>query len=311
MRLNLRQVEAFWFVFQTGSMTTAAELMGVTQPAVSRLIRDFEAETQLVLFERHGGSISTTPDAVALFDEVQRSFHGLEQIERTAQSIRQAREGSLQIASTAAPSCYCLPKVLSDFHSKWPDTRLGLKVCRPSEILELVSTHQCDLGITVVPDNAQGIVIEHLPTIELVCVLPNEHELARHSTILPEHLDGIPLLVLTDQSLLQQQIIHCLEEAEIEINIVFEASFSAPICAMVANGVGVSILDSLTATSFMDGPVTVRRFKPTLLWQPSLIYQAGRTKSKPLSTFASLLQSHLTELTSTIHSNVSVDGFRT
>ncbi|HAD86250.1 MAG TPA: transcriptional regulator, partial [Rhodospirillaceae bacterium] len=77
MRLNLRQVEAFRAVFQTGSMTAAGELMGGSQPAVSRLIRDLEAETGLPLFERAGGRVIATPDAVALIREVERSFHGL------------------------------------------------------------------------------------------------------------------------------------------------------------------------------------------------------------------------------------------
>ena len=70
MRLNLRQVEAFRAVFQTGSMTAAGELMGISQPAVSRLIRDLEAETGLPLFERAGGRVIATPDAVALIREV-------------------------------------------------------------------------------------------------------------------------------------------------------------------------------------------------------------------------------------------------
>jgi DNA-binding transcriptional LysR family regulator len=61
MRLNHRQVEAFRAVFQTGSMTAAGALMGVTQPAVSRLVRDFEAEIKIPLFDRKGGRISATP----------------------------------------------------------------------------------------------------------------------------------------------------------------------------------------------------------------------------------------------------------
>ena len=67
MRLNLRQVEAFQAVFQTNSMTAAADLMGVTQPAISRLIRDLEAEIELRLFERSRGGLLATPEAVALY----------------------------------------------------------------------------------------------------------------------------------------------------------------------------------------------------------------------------------------------------
>ena len=82
MRINLRQVEAFRAVFQTGSMSAAGALMGVTQPAISRLIRDLEAEIRLPLFDRKAGKVTVTPDGVALYREVQRSFHGLDRIAR-------------------------------------------------------------------------------------------------------------------------------------------------------------------------------------------------------------------------------------
>ena len=65
MRLNLRQIEAFRAVYQTGGMTAAGNLMNITQPAVSRLIRDLEAETGLSLFVREGVSIAPPPDATA------------------------------------------------------------------------------------------------------------------------------------------------------------------------------------------------------------------------------------------------------
>ena len=78
-------------MFQTGSMTAAGALMGVTQPAVSRLVRDFEAEIKIPLFDRKGGRISATPDAVALYQEVQRSFHGLDRVARAAAELGRRR----------------------------------------------------------------------------------------------------------------------------------------------------------------------------------------------------------------------------
>ncbi len=106
MRLNLRQIEAFRAAFQTGSMTAAGDLMGITQPAISRLIRDLEAEIAIRLFDRTGGRITPTPDAVALFREVERSFHGLDRISRAAAELRGRREGALRIAASVAPSFF-------------------------------------------------------------------------------------------------------------------------------------------------------------------------------------------------------------
>ncbi|PVA07425.1 hypothetical protein DC363_06180 [Thalassorhabdomicrobium marinisediminis] len=83
-------------------MTTAAQMMAVTQPAVSRLIRDLEATLELELFTRTGAGLSATADAINFFSEVERSFVGLKQLKRAAQVIRQKREGFLHVAATGA-----------------------------------------------------------------------------------------------------------------------------------------------------------------------------------------------------------------
>ena len=87
MRLNMRQIEAFRAVYQTGGMTSAGQMMNITQPAVSRLIRDLEAEIGLALFVREGTTIAPTPDAASLYEEVERSFHGLDQVALFARDL--------------------------------------------------------------------------------------------------------------------------------------------------------------------------------------------------------------------------------
>src|ERR1700738_3691425 len=77
-RINSRQVEAFRAMMLTGSVTEAAKLMAVTQPAVSRLLRDFQALLKMELFERRGRGLVPTASATALYMEVERSFVGLE-----------------------------------------------------------------------------------------------------------------------------------------------------------------------------------------------------------------------------------------
>ena len=121
MRLNLRQIEAFRAVFQTNSMTDGAALMGVTQPAVSRLIRDLEAVVDLRLFERTRGGLLATPDAVALYREVQRSFSGLDRIADAARNLRQRRTGILTVAASGAPAFHCLPEIIHRFGERWVD----------------------------------------------------------------------------------------------------------------------------------------------------------------------------------------------
>ena len=90
MALTLRQLEAFRALMDVGSVTRGAQLLGVSQPTMSRLLADMEAETGLVLFERSGRGLQPTPEALAFDQEVERAFAGLAQLEAVARSMRGA-----------------------------------------------------------------------------------------------------------------------------------------------------------------------------------------------------------------------------
>ena len=100
--LNPRQIEAFRAVVLTGGVGAAASLINVTQPAVSRLIRDLQSHLGLVLFERRGTGLVPTSEALSLYAEVERAFVGLERIEQMATELRTRRAGFLRIAALPA-----------------------------------------------------------------------------------------------------------------------------------------------------------------------------------------------------------------
>src|SRR6266700_5404265 len=114
-RINSRQVEAFRAMMLTGSVTESAKLMAVTQPAVSRLLRDFRVLLKMELFERRGSGLVPTASATALYMEVERSFVGLDRIATAAEEIRGRRTGTLRIAALPALSNGYLPRLAGRF----------------------------------------------------------------------------------------------------------------------------------------------------------------------------------------------------
>ncbi len=122
MALLDRQFDAFRAVMMTGGMTAAAEVMRITQPAVSRLISDLEYNLKLRLFERRGNQINPTPEATALMAEVERSYLGLEHVKAFARDLRLARAGSLRIARCRR-SLGFLPFLVARFRESRPACR--------------------------------------------------------------------------------------------------------------------------------------------------------------------------------------------
>ncbi len=296
MKLNPRQIEAFHLVFQSGSMTTAARLMSITQPAVSRLIRDLEAKTELTLFKRSGSGISATRDAITFFNEVERCFVGMTHLEHTALAIRQKREKLIHVAVTGALGYQCLPFAMMKMRRKFPDVRIKLTVTRSSEIIDLVSTRRCDLGITAVAPNPAGIECEDLPSFPLVCVLPEGHRLGAAPCVRPQDLAEESIFAPPENTQLYQEIAQSFAVENVPFTTAGECTLGISICQIVASGVGVSILDALSASGTGVEKVVTRPFEPLLQWAPKLLYPEGSPRSKPLTVLTRAIQSRLADL---------------
>jgi DNA-binding transcriptional LysR family regulator len=290
-RLNLRQIEAFRAVFMTGSMTAAGDLMAISQPAVSRLIRDLEAMIGLRLFNRRGTTISPTADAAVLFKEVERSFHGLDRVARAAEELSRTRRGSLRITTTLPVSMFLLPTAVSAFKRRWPAVGLTIHIASSSEVLDLVEMQYYDLGIGLSAAAADpAIDIEPLVSVDAVCVMPKAHPFASKAVIHAEDLAGQPMLAMSGNNLVQPRINRVLEQAGVAPDWVLETSFAVTLCTYVANGVGLAIVDPYTARTFEPLGVVVRRFEPSIPYDFSFSFSVHRARTDLAEAFTALLR---------------------
>ena len=255
MRLNLRQVEAFHAVMRTGSMTGAADLMAITQPAVTRLIRDFEEAVSFALFERRGNQLLPTAGATALVAEVDRSFIGLERIARLAVGIRQHTAGSLRIAAMPAVANTLLPMFLASFLATRPQLQVTLLGVPSHLVAEMIAAGQADIGYAEGPLDRHGLDIKSVPLASVV-VLPEGHPLTAHSVLKPEDLANEQFIGLASGSLFSAGV--DLAFAEVPRTIRIETGLSYTACALVARGLGVCVVDPNTARDFVGRGLEVR-----------------------------------------------------
>src|SRR5882724_5477044 len=122
--INYRHIQAFRAVMTTGGMTLAAQTLHVTQPAVSRLVREFEADIGMPLFHRSGNRVTATAEAKLLLAEVERSYVGMTRISSFANALRKGESGPLTIAAMPAMELGFLPRFVAKFMKERP----GLQV---------------------------------------------------------------------------------------------------------------------------------------------------------------------------------------
>jgi DNA-binding transcriptional LysR family regulator len=283
MAIQSRQVEAFRAVMLTGSMTAAAEMLCITQPAVSRLIRDFEAHLALRLFERRGYQTIPTPDAAILFGEVERSFVGLSRISDLAQAIKANLVGSLRIAAMPVLMSGALPRFVAGFMRSRPNVHISLAGLPSHLVLEAVTAGQVDLGYADGPLDQPIFDIDSIK-VAAVVIMPEHHRLAGKAAIDPADLAGEAVVGVATQTLFRSWIDAAL--ANVPHRVVVETTLSQIACLLVSEGAGLSIVSPYAAEEFIGRGLLAKPFTPRI----EAGFIALRSRQRPASALASTFQ---------------------
>jgi DNA-binding transcriptional LysR family regulator len=295
-RINSRQVEAFRAMMLTGSVTEAAKLMAVTQPAVSRLLRDFQALLKMELLERRGRGLVPTAAATALYMEVERSFVGLERITAAAEEIRSRRTGTLRIAALPALSNGYLPRLAGGFLKERPNLNLSFFGVISPIVIDWVLNNQCDIGFAEVPIAHSGLPSVRLPGLPRVAILPFGHRLANKAMLEPRDFEGETFVSLTAGSTSRHLIDQVFNRDDVRRVLRVETSLSEVMCGMVSSGLGVAICDPFTAQEFEGRGIVVRRFEPRIDFEFAAVFPPQRSPSPVALDLVEVMRQALGEL---------------
>jgi DNA-binding transcriptional LysR family regulator len=263
--MKMRQVEAFRAVMMSGGVTSAAEMMNISQPSVSRLIADLERALGFALFERRSGRVFATQQADALYDAVRRSFTGLELLEQAARRIGAHPVGTIRVAALSAIAGAVLPPVLAAFSARYPDIKVTVESLGQSGVLDRVFLGQADIGLSVEAEPRTGVVSTPLADAEYICALPRGHRLAGKSQIDAADLDGEVFVgPMHDADALWYGIDEVLTTAAVKPLRRVETQHAFATYAFVHAGLGLAVAEPFSAPLFHQLGVHIRRFRPRL-----------------------------------------------
>lgn len=291
--VNLRHIEIFHAVMTAGNLTEAARLLHTSQPTVSRELARFEKVIGLTLFERTRGRLHPTVQGLRLFEEVQRSWYGLDRIVSAADSLREFRQGELSIVCLPVFSQSFLPALLEPFLARYPDVNLTIVPQESPLLEEWLSAQRHDLGLTETLATPAGTARHELLSLDEVCVLPAGHRLAEKAVLTPADFQGENYISLSRTDSYRQLLDTLFAEHQVKRRMVVETHSAASICAMVRAGVGISVVNPLTALDYADSGIAIRRFTVSVPFTVSLIKPLHRPASALVDTFSAHLQQGL------------------
>jgi DNA-binding transcriptional LysR family regulator len=283
--MNLRQLEAFRAVILGQTVTRAAEMLHISQPAATRLISSLEEDIGFALFDRIKGRLQPTAEAMTLYQEVQRSLVGVERIARTAQDIRRLKRGSLHIACAPAMGLIFMPRVIAEFMAEHDGVQISLVVHSSSEVIDLVVGQRCDLGIIVLPNTYPSPRSEKLLATRMLCALPAGHRLCDQAVIVPEDLRAEAFISYPHSIGSRQQIDTIFAAHGVERELRLETQLSQPMCEFVEHGLGVALVDALSAVNYRGDGIVFKAFEPAIEMDFSMLLPVQGPASKLQTAF--------------------------
>jgi DNA-binding transcriptional LysR family regulator len=290
--MDIRLLEAFRAVVESGSVTHAASSLGITQPAVSAQIARLESEIGFSLFTRTGNRLRLTSEAVTFRAEVERTLDRIDDLGRAAEHIRLGQVGSLTVASHPMAGVALLPPVIAAFVQQRPNVRVQLFTRNSDLVRGMFPSRTIDIGIAELPIDPTGLNVTRY-RMECVAVLPKDHALCAHKIITPKLMSGLPFVGMSREWAAHHLVNSVFAEAAAHLNVVVASELFAMICELVANGVGVSIVDPASARQFQAAGLAIRPFRPLVPYDIAIFHAAEQELSLIGRTFLKAFDAHL------------------
>lgn len=257
--MRLRHIEVFHAIMQTGSISKAAELLGVSQPATSKVLQHAELALGFKLFERVKGRLHPTVEADILYVEVSKLHQGLDQLKTLSSNLRRFPEGRLHVGCLPSMGLSIMPRVIREFRQHYPSVACEVETNHVESLVSGLRSRHLDLAVTYGTEEFPGIRSLVLGESELVYFGPvqgddiNLGELDETSLIGLTRTDDIGRIIADHFSQLGR-----VPKPAIEVQTYYVA------CAFAAEGCGATIVDEFTARSMLRDGLYIRRIRPRM-----------------------------------------------
>lgn len=258
MKINLRQIEVFRAIMLARSISGAAKMLNVSQPAVSRLVAYTEQRLGIQLFERIKGRIYPTPEANRLFTEVDSLYQCVTRVNEVAEDLIRQRTAYLRVACSANLSQSLMPRAISAFVRTHPDVQVILRTMSPNTLLQALLERQFDIGVAHMPIAHPNLHVHPLCQTAWSVVIPRTHPMARRRKIRVQDLEDQKLIGYASDIPFAQSLREVAERAGSQLRFSIEVQQAHVAWALAEEQTGIALVDTLTAQRLTHPDVVVK-----------------------------------------------------
>jgi DNA-binding transcriptional LysR family regulator len=256
--LDIRQIEAFAAVMSAGSITGAARLLGRSQPAVTRQIRELEAEIGYELLHRSGPRISPTRRGVQFHAQVERLLFGLKHIRARAEAIGAAALPAIELACTAALSAGLIPDALAEIDPALLPAQIHIQSLSAEGVVQQVLSHAADFGLASLPVEHPGLEVHWIGEAPCLAALPPDDPLVCQEVVPLRALAERRVITMANPYRLRRRVDEAFASVGTGPRGIIDTNSSLTALALVRRGLGVAIVEPVMASSLELQGVVLR-----------------------------------------------------
>lgn len=278
--MNLDLLETYSAVLISGTTQGAALRLGVSQSAVSRRLAQLEQQLGLELFRREKSRLIPTEDSAALQSQITGLLENGRRLHAQAAALKAGNASAitLRVAFPGSMGLSIVPQIVSRFLADHDRVRVEIHSGPYDTIERMLLDDRAEIGFIRMPVGRPGLTTTPVIRTRTVCAMPREHPLTAKEAVDVQDLKGIPMILLGRARAPRRELDEVFWRAGIEPLVRVEAHSVSSACGLVANGIGVSLVNELMSADYAGLPI---RFRPLVQSIPHYFAFATPARSQP------------------------------
>lgn len=287
--LTLRQIEVIRAIMVAGTVNGAAELLHVSAPGISRVMKHAESQLGIRLFARRHGRFIPTQEARSVFGQVNEVFKKVGDLRFAIDRLKKGVTTVFPFASVPSIAQYILPRTVKRLRARFPDLKMEIDILKIEEAIDYLLLKRGEVVAMSYKIDHPGLLSQPLAVGSLVAIVPESHALTEQGRVSLEDLANFPLVGIDPDDPYGRIVATAFREHGLAFELSIQARFAQTIYGLVRHGLGVAVVDefSVCGRSF---PGVVRL--PIVESAPFRTY-AVFNGDEPLTIFAEDLIDHL------------------
>jgi DNA-binding transcriptional LysR family regulator len=245
--MNLNQLKIFYFAVKAGNLSTAAEQLFITQPAVTKGIQRLQEVHDLQLIDYVGKKLVLTDAGEALYRIAEKIFEMETHAEECIRDFQQRKRGRIRILASSTFGDYYLPEVIIPFCKAYPLVQVSVNILPTELVVENTVGLKCDVGFISYAVQHEKLTVREVMEDELVIITPRRHPLKNRHVLRPHDLEGQALIMHEEGSAPRRFMDDFIQRHAISVNIPMELTSNRAILRAVEHGLGIALVSRKVA----------------------------------------------------------------